>query len=182
MAGAGDILGRGTELHGNRSLGDHIAGVRADDVDAEHAVGLGIGEDFHEALGLQVHLCAAIGGKGKFAGVVGDAGLLQFLLALSDRGDLGIGVDHVRDDVVVHMAGFAGDDFRHRRALIHCLVRQHRAGDRVADGVDAGHVGREASIDHDAALVVRLHPDGFETKSIGKRHAPDRHQHDIGFD
>src|SRR5262249_60945544 len=39
---------------------------------------------------------------------------------------------------------------------IHCLVRQHRAGDCVPDGVDAGHVGSEATIDPDAALVVRL--------------------------
>src|SRR5260221_14343756 len=100
----------------------HVAGVRADDVDAEHAVGLGIGEDFHEALGLQVHLCAAIGGKGKFAGVVGGTGPLQFLLALSHRGDLGIGVDHLRDDVVVHVAGFAGADFRHPPAPLPCLL------------------------------------------------------------
>src|SRR6516162_4042329 len=76
VAGAGDVLGRGAELHGNRSLRDHVAGVRADDVHAQHAVGLGIGEDLHEALGLQVRLCTAIGGKGKFAGIVGDAGLL----------------------------------------------------------------------------------------------------------
>src|SRR5262249_45960095 len=182
VAGAGDVLGRGAELHGNRSLRDHVAGVRPDDVHAEHAVGLGIGEDFHEAFGLQVRLCAAIGGKRKLAGIVGDAGLLQFLLAFFDRGDFGIGVDYVWDDVVVHLAGFAGEDFRHRRALVHGLVRQHRAGDRVADGVDARHVGGEARVDHDAALVVRLHPGGFEAEPLGKRHAPDRYQHDIGFD
>ena len=30
---------------------DHVAGVGADDVHAEHAVGLGVGEDFDEAVG-----------------------------------------------------------------------------------------------------------------------------------
>src|SRR5262249_9276768 len=30
VAGAGDVLGRGAELHGNRSLRDHVAGVRPD--------------------------------------------------------------------------------------------------------------------------------------------------------
>jgi hypothetical protein len=49
---------------------------------AEHAVGLGVGEDLHEAVGLQVDLGAAVGGEGKFADLVGNAGLLQFLLVL----------------------------------------------------------------------------------------------------
>ena len=39
------------ELHRHRRLGDHVAGVGADDVHAEHAVGLGVGQDFHEAVG-----------------------------------------------------------------------------------------------------------------------------------
>ncbi len=54
VAGAGDVLGRGAELHRERRLGDHRAGVGADDVDAEHAVARGIGEDLDEALGVAV--------------------------------------------------------------------------------------------------------------------------------
>ena len=59
---------------------DHVAGVGADDVHAEHAVGLGVGEDLHEAVGLLIGLGAAIGGERKFADIVGDAGGLQFFL------------------------------------------------------------------------------------------------------
>jgi hypothetical protein len=92
VAGAGDILGRGAELHGNRSLGDHVAGVRADDVYTEHAIGLGIGKDFHETVGLKIRLGAAVGGEGKFSDIVSDAGLFQLLLGLSDRSDLGFGM------------------------------------------------------------------------------------------
>ena len=39
------------ELHRDGGLRDHVAGVGADDMHAEHAVGLGVGQDFHEALG-----------------------------------------------------------------------------------------------------------------------------------
>ena len=154
VAGARDVLGRGAELHRDRGLRDHVAGVGADDVHAEHAVGLGVGQDLHEAVGLVVGLGAAVGGERELADVVGDAGRLQLLLGLADRGDLREGVDHVRDHVVVHVAGLAGEDFGDRDALVLGLVRQHRAGDHVADGVDAGHVGGEMRVDDDAAAVV----------------------------
>ena len=88
VAGARDVLGRAAELHRDRRLGDHVAGVGADDVHAEHAVGLGVGEDLHEAVGGEVDLGAAVGGERKLADVVGDAGRLQLLLGLADRGDL----------------------------------------------------------------------------------------------
>ena len=68
----------------------------------------------------------------------------------------GIGVDDVGDDVVVHVAGLAGDDLGDGDAFVLGLVRQHRAGDHVADGVDAGDVGREMRVDDDAAAVVEL--------------------------
>ena len=74
MAGAGDVLGRAAELHRDRRLGDHGAGIGADNVHAEHAVGRSIGEDLHEAVGGEVDLGAAIRREGELAGRVGDAG------------------------------------------------------------------------------------------------------------
>ena len=79
--------------------------------------------------------------NGKFADVVGDAGGFQLFLGFADRGDFRIGVDDVRDHVVIHMAGLAGEDFGDRDAFVLGLVRQHRAGDDVADGIDAGDIG-----------------------------------------
>ena len=48
MAGARDVLGRRAELERDHGLGDQIAGHRAQDVHAEHAVALRVGEDLHE--------------------------------------------------------------------------------------------------------------------------------------
>ena len=61
-------------------------------------------------------------------------------------------------------------------------MRQHGTGDRVADGVDARHIGGVAGIDDHASLVVGLHAGFFEPETLGEGHATDRHQHDIGID
>ena len=59
VAGAGDVLGRGAEFHGDRGFGDHGPGVGPEDVHAEHAVGLGVGEDFDKAFGREIGAGAA---------------------------------------------------------------------------------------------------------------------------
>ena len=54
---------------------------------AEHAVGLLVGEDLDEAVGVQHGARAAVGGERELADLVVDAGLLQLLLGLADGGD-----------------------------------------------------------------------------------------------
>src|SRR5581483_1418224 len=113
---------------------------------------------------------------------VGNAGLLELVLAFADGGDLRIGVDHVRDRVVVHVPGLAGKDFRNGNALVFGLMRQHRARDDIADGPDARDVGRVIMVDNDASALVLLHADAIETKAFGVGHAADGDEHDIGLD
>ena len=67
---------------------DHLADLGADHVDAEDAIGRGVGEHLHEALGLVVHLGAAVGHERELADLVVDAVGLQLFLGLPDRGDL----------------------------------------------------------------------------------------------
>ena len=64
MAGARQILGRAAEFHQHRRFVDHLAGAEADDVHAEHAVGLLVGEDLDEALGVQHGAGAALAVNG----------------------------------------------------------------------------------------------------------------------
>src|SRR5580700_6139827 len=54
VAGAGDVFGRRTEFHGDGGLCDHGLGIGSENMDAKHAVRLGIGEDFNEALGREI--------------------------------------------------------------------------------------------------------------------------------
>ena len=145
VAGARQILGRAAELHQHRRLGDHLRRVGAEDVHAEHAVGRGIGEDLHEAVGDVVGLGAAVGGERELADLVGDAGGLQFLFRLADARQLRRRVDDIGNDAVVHVPGLPGEDLGDRDALVLGLVRQHRPVDHVADGVDARHVRSDSA-------------------------------------
>ncbi len=80
------------------------------------------------------------------------------------------------------MAGLAGDDFGGRDAFVFGLVRQHRARDDVADGVDAGDIGAEMLVDEHPAAIVFLHADRLETKPVGVWHTADSDQHDVGIE
>jgi hypothetical protein len=104
MARTRDVFGRGAEFHGDGGLRNHVAGIDTNHMDAEHAVGLGIGQDLHEAIGGEIDLGAAIGAERKLADIVGDAGGFELFFGFSDGRDFRIGVDHIRDGIVVHMA------------------------------------------------------------------------------
>ena len=64
VAGAGDVLGAAPNSIATRGLRDHVAGVGADDVDAEHAIGLGVRQDLHEAVGLVIALARPLAMNG----------------------------------------------------------------------------------------------------------------------
>ena len=79
------------------------------------------------------------------------------------------------------MPGLAGEDFGHRDALILALVRQHRAGDHVADRIDAGHVGGEMRVGLHPAALVQRDTGRVQTQPLRERTAADRQQHDVGL-
>ena len=62
------------------------------------------------------------------------------------------------------------------------LVREHRAGDDVADRVDAFDVGAEMFVHLDPLLFVELDADFLRADSFGERSAADRDQHFVGFE
>ena len=122
---------------------------------AEHAVGLGVGDDLHEAVGLVVGLGAAVGEHRELADL--DLALLLGLLPRSGRRRRSRAWCRPRwDHIVVHDAGLAGDILGDRDALVLGLVGEHRAGDDVADRPDAGDLGAEVVVDLDLAALVEL--------------------------
>src|ERR1700680_503912 len=181
VAGRRDVLGGGAELDPERHFADERARVGADDVHAEHPVGLGVGQNFHEALGGLVDLGASVGGERELPNLVGNTFRLQLVLAAADRGDLGIGVDHVRDRVVVHVASLARDDLGRGNTFVLGLVSEHRPRDHIADGEDARHAGAEMPVDLDAALLVKRDTRFLKAEAFGVRHAADGHEHHVGF-
>src|SRR6187402_2655026 len=116
---------------------------------------------------------AAAGRERKLADLVSPAARLHLLLRLANPGNFRVGVDHRRNDVVVHVAVFAGDHVTDHHAFILRLVRQHRAAHAVADGIDV--LGRRlAVIVHgDEATFVDLHARTFGQQFLRIRTAAD---------
>ncbi len=153
VARAGNVLRGGAVLHSKYELADELAGVGADDVSAEDLVGLGVGDNLDEAFSVVVGARAGVGHEGELADPVRDAVLLQVVLGAANGRDLGVGVDDARDGGVVDVAVLAGHDLDSSNALLLGLVGEHRAGNNVADGVDARHVALEVGVNLDLAAL-----------------------------
>ncbi len=77
------------------------------------------------------------------------------------------------------MAFLPGHDFSDGHTFFFGFVRQHRAAHDIADGIDANSRCFEMIVDGNAAALVELDADIFETQAIGIRFAADRYEHDV---
>ena len=83
-------------FHGQRKLGEHVAGPSANDNDPENTIFAGDGQDFDEA-GIRVIGDSAIElGEVESDHVVRDALLLRVLLRQADPRHFRIGINHAR--------------------------------------------------------------------------------------
>src|SRR5690606_32277177 len=182
VADAGQVVGRAPELHRQDALVDQLGDVRADQVHAQHAVGLGVCQHLHEAGRLDHRHGATVGREGEAPGLVGDAFVLELLLGLADPGQLRLGVDHPRDGVEADVAGQASDQLGYGDAFLEALVRQHRAAHAVAHGPDAVHAGVAVLVDFDLAALVELHAAVVGQQALGRGPAADGHQQPVDGD
>ncbi len=67
VEGAGEVFAGGVEFHRHDRFGDHVARMGGEDVDAEDAIGFGVGDDLDLAIGFVHAAGAAIGGEREFA-------------------------------------------------------------------------------------------------------------------
>ena len=61
------------------------------------------------------------------------------------------------------------------------LMRQHRAVDDIADGINAGHAGLPVVVDRNAALVGQLHARFVEIEARGEGLAAHGDEDDLGL-
>src|SRR6185503_9359568 len=101
---------------------------------------------------------------------------------LADARHFRRGINHRRDGVVIHMAGFSRDVLDAGDGLVFGLVRQHRAFAYIADGPDARNARLVMRIGDDAAAPVQLHADGDEAEIFRVSLAADANQNDVRFD
>jgi hypothetical protein len=94
VACSGQILGAGSVLNRNDSLGNHLSGVGPDDMCAEDSIRLGIGQDLDKAIGRAIRSSSAVGGERKRSSRVLYTSLLEFFLGFANGSDLGICVNN----------------------------------------------------------------------------------------
>jgi len=91
------------------------------------------------------------------------------------------GVDHGRDRVVVHVTGHARHALHARDAFLGRLVREHRAGDDVADREDAGHARLAVGADPDAAALTAARARLGQSETFVERAAAERTKSSSGL-
>ena len=148
---------------------------------AQDAVSGFIGQDFYKPVSGKIGLCATIAHKRKLTNLIGAAAVFQRVLGHADIGHFGVGVNHAWDYSIIHMPVFAGDHFGGGHALILGFMCQHRAVDRIADGIDAGDVGLPMVVCFDLAAVAHLDTQCGQSQPVGKGFAPCGDQNDISI-
>ncbi len=78
------------------------------------------------------------------------------------------------------MTSLARDPFGNRDAIFFSFVREHRAGDHVADGPNTRHVRAKMFVDFDSFALIELPADFVETETIRIRTASDGDQNFVG--
>lgn len=91
VADAGDVFATSAELHGDHGLGDQLAGLRADDVNAQNLIGHRVCQELDHTGGVAQSARPVVGQEGECAGFVGHA--IGFEL-------LQLGRHHVRGAVI----------------------------------------------------------------------------------
>lgn len=173
------ILGAGTVLQRERTFGNHLTSVGADNVDTQYPVGLGVGDELHDTVRVEVGLGSAVGAEWESADLVVDTSLLKLCLILTNPCDLWVGVHDGGDGVVVDVAVVLGQELNGSDGLFLSLVRKHGTESAVADDADVRDLGTVLGVDDQAAAVVGLQANVLETKTVGVRAAADRDKDDI---
>ena len=171
MARPGNVLGGCAVLQSESSFGNHLASIRSDNVNTQQAVGLRIGEHFDHTLRVEVGLRSGVGAEGEGSNSVWDLLVLEFLLALADPSNLGVGVHDGGDGCVVDMAVSLLDVLDNSYGLLLSLVGKHRAECYVTNTADVRELGAILGVDDDAATLVELKANVLEAEALGVRSA-----------
>ena len=109
VTSASDVLGGSAEFDRQRRFRDHRPGVRSNDMDANHAVGRGVGQNFNKAFGVGIGPRPRVRREREFSDPVVDGGCLQLVLGFPDAGDFGPRIDDAGDRVVGDMRLLPGE-------------------------------------------------------------------------
>ena len=148
---------------------NQIGGAGADDVRPQNAISFSVGNNFHQAVGVVGGHGATAGSKRKGANVIGLTGGFDLLFGAADRGDFGVSINDVGNDIVVQLRLVAGDALRHHHPLFRAFVGQHWSAHQIADRPDAWGISGALIVDKHTAALVSLYTaiSGQQTIGVG---------------
>ena len=174
--GARDVFGRRAHFDREGGLGDQLGDFRADHLHAEDFVGVGVGDDFDKAFGLEQAHRAPGRCERELADLDFMALLFRFVFGQADGGHFRRSEDHGRHAAHVVLFGLAGDHCRGNETLFRALVREHRLARQVAGAKDVRHLGAHLLVGFNVAKLVDFEAGLFERETFDERTASNRAQ------
>src|SRR5690606_22256489 len=171
-----DVAGERGHLDGKHALGDQLTGARAADAYAEHALGLGIDDEFRHAVGAIERDGAAT--RRPWEARDFDLAALRFRLVLGEARprDFRIGEDDGRNGGRLERDLLPFDGLDGDTRFVRRLVRQHGIAGDVADSVDRGIGGLPLRVGLDEPALVDLDLGLVEAADLRIGPPADRHE------
>src|SRR6185503_7843223 len=152
---------------------DQLGRARPDDVPAHHLAVLLVADDLDDAGAVAVHRAAADGAVLDLADHDVEALLARLLLGQAEGADVGRAERRARDvDVLDRVRLEAGGVLDGDDAFVGGLVGERRAGDEVADRVDAVAARLQRAVDLDQAVLLALDAGVVEPEALDVGAAP----------
>jgi len=136
----------------------------------KNAIGLGIGQDLHATFGLSQSPGPAVGAISTNALFVTYPRFLELLFGLTNRRDLGVGVDDRRNAIVVEVRMNTLHAFHTHYPFFHRFMGKHRSTDDITQSVDTRNLGLEVAVDWNEPSFVRFNSDILKPDVLGQRH------------
>src|SRR5438067_11892794 len=141
-------------------------------VRAQNFVGFSVGNELYQPFDIFVGQGTAISTKRKLPNSHFHPFFFRLIFGNADAGQLRVGVNDAWDGIVIYVARFSGNDLNARNALIFGLVREHRAGNDVANGVDSFDIRPKMPVDLDPFSLIKFDPNSFRAETLAERLAP----------
>ena len=172
----GDVVVGRLEGDGESHLGDHLGGVRSDDVGSDDLTMRLVEEELHEAVGLADRLGLATGLEGELADLDFEALFLGCALGESDARNLRLAVGATGEGALAGGRALSEHSLDGLDSLPAGDVREPWGSDDISRSVDTRDAGLVAVVDGDISSIVEL--DRGRTSGKEWRNA-DRHESDV---
>lgn len=181
VASASNILGSRTELHSQTSLGDHLGHMQTAHVHTENLLGLLVSQDLDQTVRAVISTSTAVTLQREHSLGVLHVLSLQLSLGLAHHGNLGLGVHHTGNDIVVDVTVAGLDDLSGHHTLLLSLVGEHRTTDNITDSVDVRLASAEVVIDLHEATLVHVDTNLLQVESLRVGHTTNAHQNSLSL-